>query len=227
MRIKSFLKKYVDGYLFKDLNTLRKIKLRKNQRIGGVGYPMMMTLLSGMELLGGLLQKKEFDPFSKHYFRNFWNNFLSVKFNKYANYEPVFRRLIRNGIAHTFITKSGIYITKGAPEEHLKQYKNGTFTYLIVDIHELHSDFLATYEDLIKPIIYKDKAYMDINKEVVNTRLNEMINIYDNESIKILEAIPLQPNIQIRDFMNVLNSLASVPASGTAITYSGMINKEY
>src|SRR5438034_7474253 len=112
MTPKQFLKRHVEGYLFKDLRTMQRVKLRKHQKIGGVGYPLAATILSGMELLGCLMSTTPFNindtSLGNKYFNNFWNKYFSVKHPEYANYGQAFRKLIRNGISHNFLTKTGI-----------------------------------------------------------------------------------------------------------------------
>lgn len=79
MNLSNFINQFIEGYLFHDLVYMAKIKVRKNGKYGGVGYPMMATILSGMELLGSLLDpsRKNFNPLNgNHYFLNYWNNYF-------------------------------------------------------------------------------------------------------------------------------------------------------
>jgi hypothetical protein len=49
----EFLERYVEGYLFADLQSMAAVKVPAGQ-YGALGYPMMMTALAGVELLGAL-----------------------------------------------------------------------------------------------------------------------------------------------------------------------------
>ena len=56
MTIDEFLHTFVEGYLFHDLKAMNAIPQKPN---GGCSYPMVATVIAGMELLGGLLLPAE------------------------------------------------------------------------------------------------------------------------------------------------------------------------
>jgi hypothetical protein len=73
MTLDEFLERFVEGYLFEDLCSMAAIKLSDGQRYGAVGYPMVMTTLAGVELLGILTATKRFHPNEgDDRFREFW-----------------------------------------------------------------------------------------------------------------------------------------------------------
>ena len=71
--------------------------------------------------------------------------------SSYANLGPVFRRLVRNGLAHNFLAKPGILVTKFTNNkisiDIVKQE-------LYVDCNVLFNDFRLSYTQLVKPIIF-------------------------------------------------------------------------
>jgi hypothetical protein len=54
MTLDDFLSRFVEGYLFEDLRSMAAIRLPEGVLYGAAGYPMVMTALSGVELLGML-----------------------------------------------------------------------------------------------------------------------------------------------------------------------------
>lgn len=205
-----------------------RVKLKKGQRIGGVAYPTINAILSGMELLGGLLQTTTFSTSSSDgntYFLNYWNNYLSKQNPKYAPYGSIFRKLVRHGIAHTYLTKTGIWILKGNSSEHLKIYTSGGNRYMIIDIGEFFKDFIASYQALVRPIVYGGIVGASVTPQDMLNRLNEMIRAYETESNSELSTIgtptPMPPTM-----LRVMLGNASGVAAGTVTTYSAITNRQ-
>ncbi|NTV41355.1 MAG: hypothetical protein HGA61_03730 [Candidatus Moranbacteria bacterium] len=79
MNIDKFLEQFVEGYMFGDIENMLKIKLEEGRNYGACGYPIMMTVLSGMELLGDLLSEKSIKPNSElgnENFLKFWDKYF-------------------------------------------------------------------------------------------------------------------------------------------------------
>lgn len=176
--IKEFLDKHIDGYLICDIQRMSEIKAFENG-YGACGYPMLMSILSGVELIGILnysteISAKLFRSNSRTFFENGW----TVLFSKNAKYSgestcKIFRDLIRNGLAHMYLSKPNIGITKSHPEAHL-QFEGNMF---FVHPNELFNDFIKAYEK-IKPDILKSQK--------CQSRLNEVLYLMTLESVELL-----------------------------------------
>lgn len=228
MTIKQFLSRHVEGYLFKDIRTMMRIRLRKGQKIGGVAYPPLTSILAGMELLGGLLQKNTFVPrgASTTYFNNYWDNFFIIPNPKYKNYRDAFWQLIRNGIAHTYLTKTGVWVVRDKPRDHLNVFKDVTNYYLIIDVVEFFNDFVSSYTNYVRPIVYGGILTTLASKVDMQQRLNEMIASYEAQSNSTLSNIfgAGTPSIPTNFWISL--SGASTSPSGTIVTYSGIKNQK-
>jgi hypothetical protein len=220
--IKLFLTRNVEGYLFKDLRAMSKIKLKKGQKFGGAGYPMVSAILAGMELLGGLLQEK---PFSTQpsagfdYFNNYWDNYLSATLPKYRPFSTSVRKLVRHGIAHTYLTKTGVWLVKGNPSAHLEVILDSDNYYMIIDVQELFRDFAESYKLMVRPIVWDNQSRGIITKQTMQGRLKEMIEIYEIESNKALSASEI-PSFE-KSFQTFMSGMRAVAVSGTVVSNSG------
>ncbi|HEY3234523.1 MAG TPA: hypothetical protein VGJ84_07390 [Polyangiaceae bacterium] len=56
MKIREFLTRYVEGYLFKDLDSMAQCQLPSGSKEGAVGYPMVMTAFAGIVQEGAQLE---------------------------------------------------------------------------------------------------------------------------------------------------------------------------
>lgn len=178
MEIKEFLDRHIDGYLIHDLQRMSEIKEFENG-YGACGYPMLMSILSGVELIGILNHPTEinaelFRSNSRIFFENGW----VVLFGKNAKYSEestrkIFRDLIRNGLAHMYLSKPNVGVTKSHPEAHL-QSENGIF---FVHPTEFFNDFIKAYGE-IKPDMLKSQECQN--------RLNEILYLMTLESVELL-----------------------------------------
>lgn len=223
--IKQFLHTHVEGYLFKDLRNMVNIRLPKNRKIGFLGYPIASSILSGMELLGGLLQTNTFTSTDPHagnrYFCNYWDHFFVPNFPAYRDFKDIFRNLIRNGIAHTYVAKTGIVVIKGDGSSHLKITEEKGNYYLIVDICSLYKDFINSYRRSVEPIVFTGTT-STITPIDIQNRLNEMITEYKNKSNLQLGAVVTARSTVPPSLIATLRSMnPSVSASGTATMFSG------
>lgn len=189
MTIEAFLKRFVDGYLLHDLESMANITLPAGQEDGAVGYPMVSTTLAGIELLGGLISKDKetFDPFKGGlYFSDYWDRCL-VKVNKhYLGLGRLFKQLIRNGLAHNFITKPRILVVKSSNPSIVGEsisYDLGRGA-LVVDCVGFYKDFEKSYRTYIRPIVFDSEAWEIADKLAMQQRLDKMIERYSKESDK-------------------------------------------
>lgn len=196
MDIKDFLKQFVEGYLFHDLENLAKIELTVTQNSGALNYPMVLSILSGMELLGFILSTDN-KPFSgdtnsgNKYFENYWKNYFSVQEPKYKPLGNVFRQLIRHGIAHTFLTKHGVYISKGLNN---KIQINASEKKIYFDSIVFFREFVDSYNNLVRPII--DETGQD-NKTSISKmqfKLKSMVEEYETQANKIFSDLNKIPD---------------------------------
>jgi hypothetical protein len=120
-RLAAFLSKNVEGYLFKDLETLKDAEPSTKPGDGFVGYPMLMTACAGIELFGALSSPNTFQARGKsaEYFANWWENYLYPN-DPEKSAGPCLYRLVRCGLMHGFLTKGDILVVKDRRELHLK-----------------------------------------------------------------------------------------------------------
>lgn len=202
MDLEEFFEKIIEGYLLRDLAGMANIKA-SDERGGGVGYPMLQTIMSGIELLGALISKDSYK--SKYggdqYHKNFWDNVLSKYQPRYKVYNDFFRRLIRHGVAHIFITKGPIAITKENRPSHL--YKEqiiipGRFLFdgYIVDVLTFYEDFKSSYEKYIRPIVFKKEDSDIATFDNMAARLKEILSSDEEQIEKILNEVKHQHTLE-------------------------------
>jgi hypothetical protein len=219
MQIEDFLTKHVEGYLFCDLENMAKIDLGPSEKYGAAGYPMVAAVLSGMELLGGILSSAPFDQSKGNdYFNDYWENYLSkcCPRCKVKNLAPLVRNLVRHGLAHTFLAKVGILVTKGDPTNHLRI--DTKRQELWIDAIEFYQDFKQSYFNLVRPIVFGKPTNTLTTKTDMQNRLDEMIAAYSNDSMEFFGKIPPQA-ITRTVYSGASTSFTSrVPPSGTGFT---------
>jgi hypothetical protein len=155
--IRSFFN-YLDKYLIKDLQTMA-YEIPSRPKGGGLGYPLMQTIISSMELLGMVLSDGLNDA---NAFDNFWNNYFVINNNKYNNesLRKIFRNSVRNGIAHYFLVKAGIHISK----EHKGHLIRTADRLLNIDCLNFFDDFNATYSEIKSRLFSGDPDLVQIFK---------------------------------------------------------------
>ncbi|GEM_PF-4812282 len=147
---------------------------------GEIGYPCVMTILTGMELLGFLLSGDE-----KCAFNIFWNK-LAQHDTRYKSNElrKIFRQVIRNSIAHDYFPKTGIYLHYDEPEKHLHRVVNGQEG-LYVSCTALFQDFRELYNEIKKELILnEDKAYKNELQKRLNQGQSFIDKYFASESFK-------------------------------------------
>lgn len=227
MTIDDFLKRFVEGYLFHDLESLSKITLPTGQNDGAAGYPMVATTLAGMELLGSLLMPTTdaFDPKNKSndYFLNYWDNYLSKGYAQYTGLGRLFRQLMRNGIAHTFVAKPGIFVEKGSNRQ---MSIDTTRQEIYIDCNVFFKEFEDTYWKLVKPIVDGTASSPATTKANVQTKLDDISRVYSVDSIRLFGAVQTlhastintgkRAQVPVSSFFSSLGTRAS-GASGSAM----------
>lgn len=146
MQLDTFTRDIIEGYLFLDLKNMSLVQQAEGEEAGALGYPMLSTVVSGMELLGGVLQTdalySDSAINSARYFTHYWEKYLVKQSQSYAPYGDIFWKLVRHGVAHTYIAKAGITVTKGAPGYHLRHHGDGLFN---IDCVQFYKDFHNSY----------------------------------------------------------------------------------
>ena len=171
----------VDNYLIKDLNTMI-IEIKPRESGGGVGYPAIHSVVSGMELMGLILSGKQDDAA----FNVFWNDYLEKEFPEYkkTGLKDIFRKVIRHGTAHYFLVKAGISISKNNMN-HLQNIDG----FLNIDLKVLFSHFLKCYQLIKEDILNKktkldnfDKGFNELSKQMVFAQSTVRNFLGDNSS---------------------------------------------
>jgi hypothetical protein len=150
----EFLERYVDNYLLGDLLTIKE-KVPAEAQPGNAAYLMTAAICSGIEFLGTLTTKQEALPAcetcgkpeqfrNKFPFEHYCKHYLAKVDKRYAEFGPIVRELIRNGIAHSFATKGKIGITRvGNKSDHLVRMSEEGF--LVINADAFYEDFKKSY----------------------------------------------------------------------------------
>ena len=138
------LHNYIDAYLMADLASMASVPVPTSGR-GGMGFPLVQTVMAGIELLGRLELGQGGEGF-----RHYWGQHLIAVAPAYgaAGLDELFHKLVRHGIAHTTLAKGGdVVIVKHQPNLHLRAWE-GT---LYVDCARLSEDFRESYVQSFLP----------------------------------------------------------------------------
>lgn len=185
MTIEDFLKRFVEGYLFHDLENMVTLKPLKGQDDGAAGYPMIMTTLAGVELLGGLISPTPFNQYDgNNYFLDYWDRCLSITNPDYENLGKLFRQLVRHGLAHSFLAKHGVFVTKmetnsTSPKFQIDLQRKEIY----IDCIQFFLDFKKSYETFIQPVAFSSASLSITSKATMQQRLDEMDQLYENDSV--------------------------------------------
>ena len=137
-----FLKKNVEGYLFEDIATLKRAKQTPGKTEGAVGYPLLVTTCTGIELLGALVSPKKFiRKNGQAHFIRFWKEYLYPEKPRVSVGNAVYQ-LARHGLAHVFVVKGNLVVVKDEPREHLVYSKTGG---LRINAGQLADDLVEAY----------------------------------------------------------------------------------
>ncbi|HVY72695.1 MAG TPA: hypothetical protein VG984_01425 [Candidatus Paceibacterota bacterium] len=157
MTVDAYLKEYIEGYLFKDIEGIQKgipMPLPPGE-FGTAAYPILMSCLAGMEMLGYLLMRDgkgfEIKPrVGETRFLNYWDNYFSKQNTVYTGLGEIFYVLLRHGLAHAFLSKHGIWVTRGTREDTKVNTRSRSIS---LDADVFFEEFKRSYFDLAKPVI--------------------------------------------------------------------------
>lgn len=222
MTIHEFYEKFIEGYLFSDLENMSRLKPINNS-YGAAGYPMLITTLSGMELLGALVQERgeQFSPSSnagRVYFLDFWEQYLSQSYSEYSGLGNIFRALIRNGISHTFLAKKGVAVTKGTNLRPIIDKENET---LVVDAVTLYEDFREVVKNRVKPIL--KRATGNPSASTMQVMLNGIEQSYNSEKLAAHYRTSSAVSQKISQALLSGTSLSNLAVTGTFSTTTNPI----
>jgi hypothetical protein len=178
----DFLDQHVEGYLFKDIESLMAVPVPPDGGPGGVGYPLVMTLLSGIELLGIFVDAEQnpqgsFDTGSGSLcFDTYWKRMLYPKFADLGI--PVYK-LARHGLMHAFTTKGPLAVSKTSAlrNQHLTKASSGT---IHINCNQFTDDFRHSYDYGFKPLALN-------NLERMEARLQDLTEQYNKQGAGILK----------------------------------------
>lgn len=213
MEINNFLEKFVEGYLFCDIENMLKNCNVNESGYGSCGYPVVMSILSGMELLGDLLSNKEIKPrngMGNGNFISFWDNYFCQRNPGYKinNGGSIVRILMRHGLVHRFLTLPGIMIVKNSTELHWTI--NPKEKHIWIDISEFFVDFKNTYVELIKN---KPGDKFEMQK-----RLNEIMDLYEKDASSLFKEME-------NEDMEIINRRGCGTRSFNASTINNLVDK--
>jgi hypothetical protein len=173
-----FLKHSVEGYLFEDIETLKRAERLPEKTKGGVGYPLLLTAFAGIELLGALVSKETFHKRGgETYFTSFWREYLYPDEPR-ASVGTAIYKLARHGLAHVFVVKGDLVVVKNEPKEHLvRVVETGG---LVINAVQLADDLIDAYQSKVKPLLDVDQG--EINRETMSKRLDDMEKAYRSDA---------------------------------------------
>ncbi len=141
----------LDKYFISDLESMGELKNEWASSDGRMNFPMMLVIIIAMELLGRIFADKKLR--NKEAFLSFWDNFFVKKNTNYKGLGEIFYESIRNGMAHSFFPKSGIYVTK-MNRGNITKKRDGR---LNVDVITFYKDFKNVYDALKEELVNNEK----------------------------------------------------------------------
>lgn len=188
--VSSVLSNLVEGYLFGDLASMATEVQPKE--MGACGYPIVMAVLSGCELLGAITS----DVTQENRIDTYWKTYMAKVDPLYAYLGKIASQLARNGIAHTYLAHLGVLVLRGNPRRHLTLSEGEE---VIFDCLELYAHFRQSYEAHARPYI------LDTPQDA-QRRIDQLVR-YD--TIKAKSLIGALPFDRFRQTMSGGNELAT------------------
>jgi hypothetical protein len=183
----DFLAKNVEGYLLKDLDTLKVAAPATRPGPGWVGYPLLISAFAGIELLGALVSATRFDRNDgRKYFDSFWAGYVYKRDAVRAAVGLHIYDLARHGLAHAFVVKGDLDVYKSQPQLHLVRSATGGIS---IDAVQLANDFADVYWTNVKPLAAS--ATGPVTQATMTDRLNEMEADYNRQASKVLASLSL------------------------------------
>ena len=189
LTLDTYLSEFIEGYLFSDIDAMMAAKPDDKNHRGALGYPLLVTVSSGMETLGRLaypLNKNGESQVSVEgqsllCFQNYWMNFFQMQdISSYRFTSSAFYSQVRNGIVHNYILPY-VVVSKANTGWHLMGYQNFTF----VDSTTYAQHFKTSYGKDFKSWLKKDNMYEIAEKNwstVINKLESNPLAIYKDES---------------------------------------------
>ena len=151
MTLDQYLEQFIEGYLLADLRSMAPIRLAPDKLYGAVGYPMVMSVLSGIEVLGVLTSRARFDKEQgPARFSEFWKQYTVRRSAARQRLDSLMYHFIRHGLAHSYMTKPMVRITKDHDRGHLTRTAGDIIS---VDALTLADDFDRAYRQGLRPKI--------------------------------------------------------------------------
>jgi hypothetical protein len=175
MTLDQYLERYVEGYLFGDLHSMAAVKVRGPY--GGVGYPMVMATLSGIELLGVLTSDVGFDKKKRDgdkRFRDYWQQYLYRNHPARQRIANAIYELVRHGLAHTYTAKPTFVVTKHGDGRHMSWSPTDDGESFWIDARIFADELIESYEQRVKPRLTADAAF----KRQMELRYGELRDVY-------------------------------------------------
>ena len=143
--IESALGQLIEGYLLGDLESMaNEVTLKE---IGAVGYPMVMAVLSGSELLAALATDEKKD----NRIETYWTRYMAKVDVRYGDLGRIACQLARHGIAHSYLSHFGVLVVRGQPGLHLSLWGGE----VVFDCVELYEHFRESYTQHARPYLLK------------------------------------------------------------------------
>lgn len=157
-----FIEHDIRGNLFRDLAAMQKIE---------VTFPLLMSTCAGIELLGALLSKSEFQVHNRNrtYFQLYWSTYLYCDSATSSDLAGDLYQMVRNGIAHGFVLKGSLAVLRMQPAMHLKSDAAGVFC---IDATQLASDFVSSFEREVPAILARSDG--SPSRASMSQRFDEM-----------------------------------------------------
>jgi hypothetical protein len=218
MTLDQYLERFIEGYLFGDLQSMAAFRLPAGQQWGNLNYPMLMTALAGIEVLGVLTSRAPYKPeHGAGRFREFWRDYVYVDRPAFGRLDSVAYEFIRHGLAHSFITKPMVVVTKNQDPRHLHRRNDHV---LCIDAVTLADDLRTAYFDRLKPKIAGDFK-TDMEARFLEFREAGWEH-HDAKKNDLLKA-PLQP-YDGKLIIRVAGPPVSSPSLGPSVRYSTNIS---
>ena len=207
MKVDEFFSKFVEGYLFGDLDAMSSCTSDPRTGFGAVCYPMVATTCAGMELLGGLLAPRE-KRFNAHcgreYFLRYWNDYFGAVFPDYMVLGVLVYPLARHGIAHGYVAKHGVMVSKSVGNALRVDREKKEIE---IDANAFYRDFKSSYEERVVPILAKEGDDGGINQVSVQLQLEAMDEVFGAQAREPFASLPELP-------LGVIRSAPQLGASG-------------
>ena len=146
--VAKMLTRVIEGYLLGDLESMATEIQPKE--MGAVGYPMVMSVLSGSELLGAMTS----DASQTNRIQIYWRTYMAKVDPRYRDLGEIASELARNGIAHSYLSHLGVLVVRGQPARHLSLYRGE----VIFDCLELYAHFRESYIAHARRDILEDRV---------------------------------------------------------------------